>query len=66
MPKTPNTWQDTMNNRFVIAFFSLFLLYLGGHALVGYVKCVSSDWVLCPGQLMDHSGDDDDDDDDDE
>jgi len=29
------------------------LLFFGTHVIYGYVKCVQSDWALCPGSLAD-------------
>ena len=34
---------------------ALFLLFFGTHVIYGYVKCVQSDWALCPGTLADES-----------
>ena len=34
---------------------TLFLLFFGTHVIYGYVKCVQSEWALCPGALADES-----------
>jgi hypothetical protein len=34
----------------IIAFL---ILFFGTHVIYGYVKCVQSDWALCPGTLAD-------------
>lgn len=34
---------------------TLFLLFFGTHVIYGYVKCVHSEWALCPGALADES-----------
>ena len=48
-----------MNNRFIVFVLSIFLVYLVAHVLLGYTKCINSDWILCPGQLMDNDEKDD-------
>jgi len=32
---------------------AVLLLFFGTHVIYGYVKCVQSDWALCPGSLAD-------------
>lgn len=34
---------------------TLFLLFFCTHVIYGYVKCVQSEWALCPGALADES-----------
>lgn len=31
----------------------ILLLFFGTHVIYGYVKCVQSDWALCPGSIAD-------------
>ena len=32
----------------------LIVLFFGTHVIYGYVKCVQSEWAMCPGQDVDH------------
>jgi hypothetical protein len=45
----------------VNVFFAVFILYFGIHTIYGYTVCIRSEWILCPGQTMDHNQDNEDD-----